>query len=97
VVLHDQRKFGAEPWTEEFEVDDLFEKLLDLADMTCTFDAALHRAFARDLIIPIHEPFIRAIRTGTDDPASKTIGKGFFERLLYARDRMFELGWTLAP
>jgi hypothetical protein len=96
VVLHDERKGGAEPWTHEFEVDDLFERLLDLADMTYTFDAALHRAFIRDLIIPIAEPFIRAIRTGIDDPALKTLGDAFVGRLLHARDTMFALGWKLA-
>jgi hypothetical protein len=96
VVLHDKRKFGAEPWTQEFEVDDLFERLTDLVKMSHTFDEALHRAFTRDFFIPMHEPFIRAIRTGTDDPALTTLGEAFFERLLHARDRMFELGWTLA-
>jgi hypothetical protein len=96
VVLHNQKKNGADPWTEKFEVDDLFGRLLDLVEMTYTFDEAVHRAFIRDLIIPIHEPLIRAIRTGTDDPALKMLGDAFAESLLYARDRMFELGWTLA-
>jgi hypothetical protein len=96
VVLHDQKKDGSAPWTQEFDVDDLFERLLDLADMAYVFDEALHRAFVRDLINPIAKPFIRAIRTGVDDPMLKTLGDAFVERLLYARDRLFELGWKLA-
>jgi hypothetical protein len=96
VVLHDERKGGVQPWTHEFEVDELFGRLLDIANMTHALDEALHRAFVRDLLIPIHKPFIRAIRTGVEEPVLKVLGDTFVARLLAARDRMFELGWKLA-
>lgn len=96
VVLHDQKKDGADPWTQEFMVDDLFERLLDLSDMTYAIDEVLHRAFVRDLMNPLTEPLIRAIRTGVEDPMLKKAGDDFVKTLLRARDRMFELGWTLA-
>lgn len=95
VVLHDKLKDGTE-WTQSFVVDDLFERLLDVAHLTHTLDAALHRAFARDLLIPMTGPLIRAIRTGVEDPTLKAMGDAFTERLLHARDKMFQLGWKLA-
>jgi hypothetical protein len=96
ILLHDARKPPAAPWTQEVDVDDLFRQLRDVVDMTCTLSAVLHRAFMRDLVAPIQEPFIRAIRTGVEDPALIAFGKAFVQRLLSARDRMFALGWTLA-
>lgn len=95
LVLHDKLHDGT-VWTQSFEVDELFEKLLDLVEMSSALGAALHRAFVRDLLNPIMEPFIRAIRTGVNDPALDALGDAFVGRLLHARDRMFELGWTLA-
>lgn len=96
VVLENKLKDGTVVWTEPFEVDDLFEKLLSLVEMTYTLDATLRRAFARDLLNPMTGPLIRAIRTGVEDPALEAIGDTFVRGLLHARDRMFELGWKLA-
>lgn len=96
VILHDPRKPPASPWTQEFDVDDLFGLLLDVSGMKATLDAVLHRAFLRDLVAPIKEPLIRAIRTGLEDPALTAIGGMFEQRVLAARDRMCELGWALA-
>lgn len=96
IVLSDRRKDGTAVWTQRFDVDDLFERLLDLFEMNYALDAALQRAFARDLLNPMTEPLIRAIRTGVEDPALKAIGDTFIAGLVHARDRMFDLGWKLA-
>jgi hypothetical protein len=64
--------------------------------MNYALDAALYRAFARDLLIPMTEPFIRAIRSGVEDPVLNAFGDAFVAGLLHARDRMFNLGWKLA-
>jgi hypothetical protein len=95
VVLHDKPKDGPD-WTQRFEVNDLFERLLDLVDIRYTLDAALHRALTRDFCNPLSGPLLRAIRTGIEDPALKELGDAFVAGLLHARDRMFELGWQLA-
>ena len=95
VVLHDKPKGGPE-WTQRFEVDEIFEHLLDLVDIRSALDAALHRALTRDFCNPISGPLLRAIRTGVEDPALKSLGEAFVGGLLHARDRMFELGWELA-
>lgn len=95
MFLHDKPKDGPE-WTQQFEADDLFERLLDLVDIRYTLDAALHRALTRDFFNLLSGPFLRAIRTSIEDPSLKELGDAFVAGLLHARDRMFELGWQLA-
>ena len=59
VILHDERKPPFQPWTQSFAVREIFDKLREIADMTDTLAAVLHRAIARDFCIPMSMPFIR--------------------------------------
>lgn len=96
IVLLDRRKDGTVVWTQSFEIDALFERLVGLVEMTSTLHTALHRALARDFLNPIMGPLIRTIRTEAEDPKIKSTSDMLVANLQHARDRMFELGWTPA-